>query len=114
MKRDMDIIRRLLHDTESSDSTIRIDDPLEAHQVAFMLDAGLIKGRLREVDSAGIVGAFIYGLTWNGCEFVDATRDPSLREKAKKHVLKPSASWTFSLLREWLKSEIRPAIFPVP
>ncbi len=41
-----------------------------------------------------------------GCDFLDAARSDTLWAKAKTSVIKPSASWTFDLLKEWLKAEI--------
>jgi hypothetical protein len=40
----------------------------------------------------------LHRLTWEGHEFLDATRDSKVWKLAKEKVLKPGASWTFSLL----------------
>jgi len=45
-------------------------------------------------------------LTWAGCEFADAVRSDTLWAKAKKEVIKPGISFTFDILKEWLKAEI--------
>lgn len=45
-------------------------------------------------------------LTWNGCNFADEIRNETLQNKAKEHVLKPNTSFSFSILKEWLKAEI--------
>jgi hypothetical protein len=34
-------------------------------------------------------------------------RDDTVWKKAKEHVLKPGASWTFDILKEWLKAEAK-------
>lgn len=43
---------------------------------------------------------------WAGCEFVDAIRDDTLWQKAKVNVLRPGMSFTFDVLKDWLKTEI--------
>jgi len=48
----------------------------------------------------------IVRLTWEGCDFADAVRSDTLWKKAKEMVIKPTASFTFGLLKDWLKSEI--------
>ncbi|MDG2617731.1 DUF2513 domain-containing protein [Thermoleptolyngbya sichuanensis XZ-Cy5] len=50
--------------------------------------------------------ASIGRLTWQGCEFADAVADDRLWNKAKENVLKPGISFTFDVLKEWLKAEI--------
>jgi len=46
-------------------------------------------------------------MTWSGHDFLDAARDETLWKKAKQTVMKPAASFTFEIVREWLKNEIR-------
>lgn len=45
-------------------------------------------------------------LTWSGCDFVDAIQDDTLWAKARAKVMKPTASFTFAVLKDWLKAEI--------
>jgi len=44
-------------------------------------------------------------LSW-GCEFVDAVRSDTLWNKAKDNIIKPASSFSFGVLRDWLKAEI--------
>ena len=46
-------------------------------------------------------------LTWEGHDFADSIADDTLWKKAKEKVIKPSASWTFAILGEYLKFEIK-------
>ena len=55
--------------------------------------------------------AAIVRLTWAGHDFLDSSRDNKIWKLAKEHVIKPGASWTFSLLLEWLKQEARHRVF---
>ena len=112
MKRDMDLIRRIALAVAEMpyDEFLQELDGVEPEvfgmHAIWMSEAGLVHGAFDEPMHGGPPTAAIFRLTWAGCEFADAVRDDTLWSKAKKQVLKPSASWTFSLLTEWLKSEI--------
>ncbi len=111
MKRDMDIIRQIAFATElldageSLDTLEGISEEIFSAHVEWMKDAGLVDAHVLKVTS-GVYGAMVLRLTWEGCDFIDAARSDTLWAKAKETVLRPSASWTFDILKEWLKSEI--------
>lgn len=73
--------------------------------VALLSEAGL----LSVIDASSHDGGhyIIQRLTWTGHEFLDSVRDDGLWKKAKEHVLKPGASWTFDILKEWAKHEVK-------
>jgi hypothetical protein len=70
-----------------------------------MADAGL----LSVIDTSTMDGRdyLIRQLTWAGHEFLDATRDNAVWKKVTERVLKGGASWTFDLVKEWAKHEVR-------
>lgn len=111
MNRDMDIVRRIALATaelgpgEQLQQLEDIDPDTFAIHVVWMKEAGLIHAITEEVID-GSFFAIVLRLTWDGCEFADAVRDDTLWRKAKENVLKPSASFTFRTLGEWLKTEI--------
>mgnify|MGYP000216801145 CR=1 FL=1 len=111
MKRDMDIIRQIAFATElldageSLDTLEGISEEVFSAHVKWMKDAGLVDAHVLKVTSV-VYGAMVLRLTWEGCDFIDAARSDTLWAKAKETVLRPSASWTFDILKEWLKSEI--------
>jgi Hypothetical protein (DUF2513) len=109
MKRDMDIIRQLLLRAEAAaDGQLTINDALETYQVHLMIGAGLVNGHIsEEITTSAPRHSYIHGVTWAGHDFLDAARDETLWKKAKQHVIKPGASFTFELVKEWLKAEIR-------
>jgi hypothetical protein len=122
MKRDMDLIRAILQRVES-DESITPAQPLEIpehtpeqvnYHIALLKDAGFIEAAIDGDLSGAVTSAFIDRLTWQGHEFLDASRDDAIWRKAKEHFLKPAASWTFSLLLEWLKQEAHRKLFGVP
>jgi hypothetical protein len=114
MKRDMELIRLLLvqHETDEMPPELEkysTDDVL--YNYRLMADAGLIEASF--VDGEGVIPAAInyIRLTWAGHDFLDATKDSKIWKMAKDHIIKPGASWTFSILVEWLKLEARRRVF---
>ena len=115
MKRDMDLIRRIaLAVADLEYRHVLIDMEEEGVDAAtfgmhaiWMKEAGLITADSREYSSwEEPPSVRIPRLTWQGCEFVDAIRDDTLWQKAKVSVLKPGMSFTFDVLKDWLKTEI--------
>ena len=110
MKRDMEIIRQILIDVEAHDKVdqvLQVGDPHIAYQVSLMKEAGLINAIILENGMGLPSQAALMGLTWAGHDFLDASRDSTLWKKAVEHIIKPGASWSFSILVEWLKQEAR-------
>lgn len=111
MERDMDLIRRIAletaampHDAQITELDGVSHDDFALH-VEWMVEANLIKATVTEFIS-GPTRVFIHRLTWDGCEFVSSVRSETLWKKAKENVLKPTGSFTFGLLREWLAKEM--------
>lgn len=121
MKRNFDLIRRILRDVENAPPGEVVEDityPGEYEQeeiyahIDLLFDAELLKGDINkasEIGSAGedILGFAIIGLSWKGHDFLNAARDDTLWAKAKSTVLKPTASATFDILLEWLKVQTK-------
>ena len=117
MKRDMNLIRAIALATAElpSDQPLRelpgIDQPTFAAHAQWMHEAGLVHAALSPKDSLRPANmALVYRLTWQGCEFADAAKNDTLWAKAMTSVIKPSASWTFSILTDCLKAEITRSI----
>lgn len=114
MKRDFDLIRRILIDIESKPAggvLQRFEYPEYDHRtiaehVRLLIDAGLVQGELVELVGNG-VHFIVSDLTWDGHDFLNAARDDTIWKKAKDTILKPTASVTFSLLLEWLKAQAK-------
>lgn len=114
MPRDMDLIRRIALTASDLPYGKTLDD-LDgvaaedfAQHVMWMREAGLVLAHADDVYEydGDPPSAWVNRLTWEGCEFVDAIRSDTLWKKAKETVIKPGASFTFSVLRDWLKTEI--------
>ena len=114
MKRDMDLILEILR---SQEEERKIDGSYSEDAVVYhaqlLSDAGLIEAEFLKGIGGTARGAAIIRLTWEGHEFLDATRDQSIWEKTKKNVIKPGSSFTFGLIVEYLKHEARSRIAPL-
>lgn len=113
MKRDMDLIRQIVLATadmkygEVLSALPNTAPEAFATHVAWMHEAGLVKATYEEGEGGSAATyAFVFRLTWAGCEFADAVRSDTLWNKAKGNILKPGISYTFDVLKDWLKSEI--------
>lgn len=113
MKRDMDLIRRIVLTTadlpygEQLQEMDGVDEETFVTHVIWLSEAGLVKAITEDgVGPSEARYAFVFRLTWSGCEFADAIRNDTLWAKAKSNVLKPGMSFTFDVLKEWLKTEI--------
>jgi hypothetical protein len=114
MKRDMDLVRLLLLEQELGDAPLEISDysaETIIYHLQLMSDANLIEAAFVKDGNGDAVQANVIRPTWVGHDFLDASRDNKLWALAKEKVLKPGASWTFSLLVEWLKQEAHHHIF---
>jgi len=113
MKRDMDVIRLILMRQESGEAPpelAKYPEDLVVYNIALMKDAGLVEAVLAN-DAKGFPrAAVIIRLTWAGHDFLDAARDDTLWRKAREKIIRPAGSWTFGILLEWLKHEIRSRI----
>lgn len=114
MRRDLDLVREILLWMESlPEGSAANQEPQiperTAEEIGFhahlMAQAGLIT-------AADIGGSFALtpqamplSITWQGYEFLDASRDDTIWQKAKRTVLASGASIAFNLLLEYLKEE---------
>jgi len=108
MKRDMDLIRKILLYIEENiyphnPGEVKIEGSSQ-YEVAYHLklldDAGLIFAN--DVSDSSGPDFIVLGLTWQGHEFIEAARDNKRWEKAKTTILKKVGSLSFSLLNEFL------------
>ena len=115
MKRDLSLVREILFRCEAIPAGeapetkdlagLAADHATLAAHIGIMADAGL----LAVVNASSHDGEdyIIVKVTWAGHEFLQSVRDDTVWKKAKDHVLKPGASWTFDILKEWLKFEVK-------
>jgi hypothetical protein len=114
MKRNLDLIRHILFECEKSPPaepimTLEVPDNVSGAEVAehieIMAEAGLLDAEVLNThdDSTAFI---IRKITWEGHDFISAVREDTLWRKAKEAIIKPGASFTFDVLKEWLKAQI--------
>jgi len=114
MKRDADLIRDILLAVEEkpaghSLSTLELpgyDNLTIGEHVELLVDAGLIEANIEKTYGPEYA-IVIKRLTWDGHELLQASKDNTIWNSAKKNIIKDSGSWTFSLLLEYLKFEAK-------
>src|SRR5437667_4183583 len=101
MKRDMDVIRRILMRVEQAEepteSLSECPADVFAYHAMLLFDGRLAEGDFAKGPNLLPVNAVIFHLTWKGHEFLDSARSETIWNTAKQKVLKPGASWSFSL-----------------
>ncbi len=118
MKRDMDLIREILLAIESypeSDAyNLNLSFPGHSedevsYHCRLLFDAGIIEGKCiqayEEPDEW-----MIRGLTWTGHEFLEASRDDTRWNKAKKITWEKTKAFSFEILKSVLMDQMKGAI----
>lgn len=119
MKRDMDLIRAILQKIELCETPFGLDSMPEidgysnaqiSYHIKLLSQAGLIEAHELGEFRSDYDEYVNLNLTWSGQDFLGVANDNSLWSKAKEHVIKPGASWTFDLVLEWLKMKAKEKI----
>jgi len=111
MKRDMDLIRKILLAVEElpyGDDLQRLDGVSKEAFVMHALwlkEAGLVDAAAEAGSGSFAKYAIIWRLTWSGTEFVSAMRDEALWNKVKKKFMGWSASLTADMVKAALVAE---------
>lgn len=92
---------------------LTLKDPNASYQALLLNEAGMIEASFVNDAFGRPNTAIIRRLTWNGHDFLDSSRDSKLWKMAMEHVIKPGASWSFSVLAEWLKAEAHRRVFGI-
>lgn len=118
MKRDMDLIRKMLLLVEDAEhgfapTDMKIDGYTEeqiGYHAYLLVDSGLAEGA--DVTHMGSSGPqyILTRLTWAGHDFADACRDQTVWEKAKATVKGKVSSVTFDVMKELLTSFLKAAV----
>lgn len=115
MKRDMELFRSLLLKIEDEGNpTLREMPEIEGRErdeVGEHIRMGVEAGIIDAIDARSFDGPnyFELRLTWNGHEFLDATRDPEIWEKTKAGAAKvgsTSMKLMFEIATGYAKAEL--------
>ena len=116
MKRDMDLVRRILLEVEKR-SPEEMDRPLQfeghsdqeiTYHVRILHEAGLITAL--DFSSSGGEQWQPVSLTWEGHDFLDASRDDSQWSKARAIIKEKAGTVSFAVLKALLVSLARKAV----
>ncbi len=111
MKRDLDLIRKILFNVEDvpAGKTINCIDFGDAYDKATIFEHVKLLINAKYVDGKYVLhssgGSFcINGLTWSGHDFVQASRNDTIWDAAKNKVKSIGESVAFDVFTELLKS----------
>lgn len=114
MKRNMELVRKILiyMSENSRDFNVEWGEAIPGysreeilHHVHLMGEGNLVNTINATTLNDALPLAYPMSITWNGHEFLDAIRDPSVWEKANASVIKPAGGVAFTVLLEWAKAE---------
>lgn len=106
MKRDMDLVRRILTETAESENPLsanvfvnnRHDYKSVGYHMEIMKEAGLIEAVIENADHIPYLYCRVDNLTWEGQEFLANVRNESIWSKVKTTVAKKSGDASFSVM----------------
>lgn len=120
MKRDMELIRKILFFLEArAFLKAELDLPIEGYQrdvlryhVLLLAQAGLIDFEPENSKNGRIIRAHVLGLNWAGHEFLDSVRSEKVWKKLLKYAKDKGGSLPFDLLKslgiELIKESLKP------
>ena len=115
MKRDMDLVRKILLAVEAEESGYAKANPtIEGYSqeqvdyhIYLMWQAGLVDAADSSAMDSSSPGAILNSITWKGHDFLDAAKSSSVWEKAKEKAKAVGGAMTFDLLKELLVATAR-------
>lgn len=117
MKRDLDLIRKMLLAIEDAPTgfapTLKFEgftDAQVGYHAFLLIDAGLAKGTDVTPHNSDGPKATIQHLTWEGHEFADAAKDESRWKKAKSMVAEKGSGITLDVMKALLISLTKAAL----
>lgn len=119
MKRDLELIRKILLTVEEHEDLEPFDLELEDYdenKINFHLqlldEASFIETILERDETGAIVLAQPIRMTWKGFEFLDMARNNNVWEKSKKFVAQKSVSVSISMFVEIMKIILKDLLYP--
>ena len=106
MRRDFDLIRLLLlqvEGVENVDGLSKYTDAEQLYHSCLLIEAGLVHGVIEVDENGDPVATRVSRLNWNGHEFLDMTRDPTLWSKVKGVIGESVRAATIDTIKEVCK-----------
>ncbi len=114
MKRDLDLVRKILINIESNPVFEVSQVEIEGHEfeeVAFHLlllrEAGFVDAIVEQDETGAICNALASRLTWHGFEFLDLARNDTVWNKSKTFLKDKALTISVSILTELLGRTLR-------
>lgn len=115
MKRDMELVREILIQTEESgaEEVLMGDKMAEEvggfsheevnYHIGIMVEGGLLDASITRSSTGMVVGTTIRRLTWEGHEFLDAARNSDIWAQVQDAASEKSLSLTIDVMKNALK-----------
>jgi hypothetical protein len=111
MKRDLDLVRIILLAVEASPAGIMLrnreieapgfDPAVVSEHVQLLTEADFLKATIsREINPSGARECHIFGLTWQGHEYLDAVRNQEVWTKTKQSLAKVGGSAALEVVKQ--------------
>lgn len=112
MKLDAEVLRNILLAVENSSEWVQeihgVPEEIFCYHAKHLIEAEFIDGdTLPNGDSNIPAAAVLRDLKWNGHEFLKATKDENLWNKAKDKIINTGAAWSVNIMLEYLNLEIK-------
>ena len=115
LKRDLDLVRRILLDLEEAVGPLDADaftaDAVSREKVGYHLqimdEAGLIVATVRQYDNDPYYHARAERLTWAGCEYLASVRDGRAWSEAKRKMAKLAVDAPLPVVQELVTSIVK-------
>ncbi len=114
----MDLIRRICLEIEVLPlgvplrGLMDVDEETSLRHAELLTQDGLVEGNVLRYQEGG-GAALLRQLTWSGHDFADAVKNEGVWARAKSKILTSGASFTFELLKEFLKAEVAKGFPPL-
>ena len=108
MRRDMDLVRQILFVVEErEEEELRraplavpgYDQPTVARHVEIMQEAGLVDAHVMRADGVPPQAARVFRLTWEGHDFLEATRNDTVWAKTKQFVKEKGGGASLAIVK---------------
>lgn len=111
MKRDMDLIRRLMLDIEKRPAGTHLtgddliqpgdDEAVVAEHLVLLIEQDMLKGKgIQTLSGLDIAHILIFSITWKGHEFLDAVREDTIWQKTKDKLASVGGSATLDIVTQ--------------
>jgi Hypothetical protein (DUF2513) len=113
MKRDMNLIRLLLLETEGEEPRPDLSAYAEDQRIyhsALLIESGMVQGVIRTDTKGHPNGTVRIRLTWAGHEFLATARNNTVWHKASERIKKSGVDVTIDLMKEILSQIIKQSL----